>query len=107
MRGGYLAMPQGWERVSADGPGPFVTSEVLRGPDGTELRWRSRAHRKGDARRPRSHRGENERRGEGVWWRPRRRCWWMAVLFALGSLCFTLAALASQWGSSTRVPPSA
>lgn len=96
---GYLAMPQGWERVSADGPGPFVTSEVLRGPDGTELRWRSRAHRKG---RPTSSEVTPASGEKAVWWRPRRRCWWMAVLFALGSLCFTLAALASQWGSSSR-----
>ncbi len=96
---GYLEVPQGWERVSADGPGPFVTSEVLRGPDGTEVRWRSRAHRKG---RPTSAAGTPASGGEPVWWRPRRRGWWMAVLFALGSLCFTVAAIASQWGSSSR-----
>jgi hypothetical protein len=85
---GYLAVPQGWERVSADGPGPFVTSKVLRRPDGTEVRWRSRAHRKG---RPASS-GVTPASGEqAVWWRPRRRGWWMAVLFCLGSLCFTSA----------------
>jgi len=28
--------------------------------------------------------------------------WWIAVLFALGSACFLLAALASQWASVTR-----
>ena len=33
-RGG-AALPEGWERVSVDGPGPFVTKEVLRAPDGT------------------------------------------------------------------------
>ncbi len=47
MRGGYVEIPDGWERVSTDGPGPFVTSEVLRRPDGTEVHWRSRSHRKG------------------------------------------------------------
>ncbi len=96
---GYLAVPQGWERVSADGPGPFVTREVLRRPDGTEVPWRSRAHRKG---RPASSGGTPASGEEAVWWRPRRRGWWMAVLFCLGSLCFTLAALAAQWGSSSR-----
>jgi YrhK-like protein len=32
-----------------------------------------------------------------VWWRPRRRNWWMAVLFSLGSLCFAGGAIAAQW----------
>jgi L,D-peptidoglycan transpeptidase YkuD (ErfK/YbiS/YcfS/YnhG family) len=54
-------LPEGWERVAADGPGPFVTSEVLRAPDGSLVRWHSRLHRKGRAG-PRA----------GVWWRPDR-----------------------------------
>jgi hypothetical protein len=91
---GYVEVPEGWERVSADGPGPFVTSELLRRPDGTLVRWRSRAHRRG---RERSRPGAG---GEPVWWRPRQRSWWMAVLFAVGSLCFLVAAVASQWASS-------
>ncbi len=97
---GYLDVPEGWERVSVEGPGPFVTSEVLRRPDGTEVRWRSRAHRKG---RPASSGvtppGSSS---ESVWWRPRTRGWWMSVLFALGSLCFTVAAIASQWAKTSR-----
>jgi YrhK-like protein len=96
---GSLALPEGWERVSADGPGPFVTSEVLRRPDGIEVRWRSRAHRKG---RPTSSGVTPASGDEPIWWRPRRRGWWMSVLFALGSLCFTVAAVASQWASSPR-----
>ena len=28
-------LPAGWKRVSADGPGPFVTRQVLIAPDGT------------------------------------------------------------------------
>jgi hypothetical protein len=96
---GYLAVPEGWARISADGPGPFVTSEVLRGPDGTEVRWRSRAHRKG---RPTSSQATPASGGEPVWWRPRKRGWWMAVLFAVGSTCFLVAAVAAQWASSPR-----
>ncbi len=94
--GGYLKLAEGWELVSAEGPGPFVTREVLRRPDGTEVHWRSRAHRK---RRVVS---EHARIGEPVWWRPRQRSWWMSVLFAVGSLCFMVAALAAQWASSPR-----
>jgi hypothetical protein len=125
MRGGYVEIPDGWERVSTDGPGPFVTSEVLRRPDGTEVRWRSRAHRKGHSggrpfspASPGSPEATSVRGGGGddsgndggsgdgseepTWWRPHRRSWWMSVLFALGSLCFTVAALAAQWASTPR-----
>jgi hypothetical protein len=90
-RHGYVALPDGWERVSSDGPGPFVTSELLRDPDGRLVRWRSRAHR-------RSRAGL----AEGVWWRPDSAGWWMGVLFALGSTCFALAAIVSQWASVPR-----
>ncbi|HEX2441599.1 MAG TPA: hypothetical protein VHT71_25030 [Methylomirabilota bacterium] len=38
----------------------------------------------------------------GVWWRPDRASWWMGVLFAVGSLCFALAAFVSQWASAPR-----
>jgi len=92
----YVEIPAGWTVVSEDGPGPFVTSVVLRKPDGTEVRWGSRTHRKG-------HRGERPTvagaPAQPIWWRPGRRAWWMAVLFAVGSLCFVLAAIASQWSA--------
>jgi len=98
--GGYLEVPQGWEVLSTDGPGRFVTSELLRRPDGSQVRWRSRGHRKG---RGASHQGALGGSGEErVWWRPRMRAWWMSVLFAVGSLCFAVAAIASQWASSPR-----
>ena len=42
------------------------------------------------------------RRRHGVWWRPDRLSWWMGVLFAVGSLCFALAAIVSQWASAPR-----
>jgi len=89
----YVELPAGWERVAGEGPGPFVTTEVLRRPDGKLVRWRSREHRK-------RRRAPGER--VGVWWRPDRLGWWIGVLFAIGSLCFVLAAVASQWASSPR-----
>jgi hypothetical protein len=95
-------VPEGWERVSADGPGPFVTTELFRRRDGRLVRWRSRAQRKAGALRTGSGAAPPEARDERVWWRPRRRGWWMSVLFALGSLCFAVAAVASQWASSPR-----
>jgi hypothetical protein len=42
------------------------------------------------------------RRRHGVWWRLDRVAWWMGVLFAVGSLCFALAAIVSQWASAPR-----
>ncbi len=93
----YLDLPDGWERVATEGPGPFVTSEVLRRPDGTLVRWRSRDHRKRRAAPAAAAAGRT-----GVGWRPDRLAWWIGVLFAIGSLCFVLAALASQWASSPR-----
>ena len=91
MAPGTTELPEGWERIAADGPGPFVTSEVLRAPDGSLVRWHSRLHRKGRAG-PR----------EGVWWRPDRVSWWIGLLFAIGSACFALAAIVSQWASVSR-----
>jgi predicted membrane protein len=88
----YVELPEGWRRVADDGPGPFVTHELLEAPDGRVLRWRSRRHRKA--------RANGERRG--VWWRPDRIGWWMGVLFAIGSACFAIAAIASQWASAPR-----
>ena len=88
---GATELPEGWERVAADGPGPFVTSEVLRAPDGSLVRWRSRLHRKGAPGRV-----------HGVWWRPDRVSWWIGLLFAIGSACFALAAIVSQWASVSR-----
>jgi YrhK-like protein len=97
---GYLDVPAGWDLVSADGPGPFVTREVLRKPDGTEVRWRSREHRKVRRRRERDTRASGS--GGSTWLCPRRRSWWMSVLFAVGSLCFAVAAVAAQVASSAR-----
>ena len=88
----YVELPKGWQRVAAHGPRPFVTYEELRAPDGRVLRWGSRRHRK--------TRAPSDR--EGVWWRPDRIGWWMGVLFAVGSTCFAVASIASQWSSVTR-----
>src|SRR5271167_1006378 len=98
---GYVQLPEGWERVASDGPGRFVTSEVYRRPDGTEVRWRSRGHRKGAAVRYEAP-SRSPGTGQRVWWRPRSRGWWMAVLFALGSSCFVAGGVASQWASTSR-----
>ena len=95
-------VPEGWQLVSAEGPGPFVTTELLRRPDGRLVRWRSRGQRKGGASRTGDATTAREALSESVWWRPRARGWWMSVLFALGSLCFAVAAVASQWASSPR-----
>ena len=91
MSESYLDLPAGWARLSARHAGPFVTGETLRAPDGSTVDWGSRAHRKG--RRPGAP-------AASVWWRPREASWWMAALFAIGSTCFLVAALAAQFQST-------
>jgi hypothetical protein len=102
---GYVEVPEGWERLGTEGPGPFVTAELFRAPDGRVVRWRSRAHRKASPGR-RSAGGEKAGAGaaarEPVWWRPRRRQWWMAVLFVVGSFCFLVGGVAAQWARTSR-----
>ena len=50
--------------------------------DGVIVRWESRRHRK--------HLKEP---AGSTWWAPRARGWWIAVLFAIGSLLFALGAI--------------
>jgi hypothetical protein len=66
-------------------------------PDDLVVRWESRYHRKhlSDA-------------AGSTWWAPRARGWWIAVLFAVGSLLFALgsvpayvSAAGTRWDSVT------
>lgn len=62
--------------------------------DGLVVRWESRRHRK--------HLTEAPAQGS-TWWAPQARGWWIAVLFAVGSLLFALGAVpgyASAVGAS-------
>ena len=64
--------------------GPFVTYIERVRPDGAVARWDSRRHRKHPEGAP---------AGGSTWWAPRDRGWWIAVLFAIGSLIFALGAV--------------
>ncbi len=77
-----VSAPAGWTVESTRGLGPFTTRVEYRLADGTHRIWRSRDHRKGLDR-------------PGV----PRRTWWIAVLFCIGSTCFTVGPLPSyeQW----------
>jgi hypothetical protein len=70
--------------------GPFVTFVEHRRPDGHLARWESRRHRK-HLRGPAT--------GGSTWWAPQARGWWIAVLFALGSLLFAIGALPAFAGA--------
>ncbi|GAA1994921.1 hypothetical protein GCM10009838_69260 [Catenulispora subtropica] len=66
-------------------------------PDGAVVRWGSRRHRK--HQRP---------AGGSTWWAPSARGWWIAVLFAVGSLLFAIGsvpgysdAVGAQWDTIT------
>jgi hypothetical protein len=67
-------------------------------PDGVIVRWESRRHRK----------HLKERAGGSTWWAPRARGWWIAVLFAIGSLLFAVgsvpgyaSAVGTRWDNVT------
>jgi hypothetical protein len=68
--------------------GPFVTFVEHERPDGHLARWESRRHRK-HLRPP----------AGSTWWAPRARGWWIAVLFAVGSLLFALGAVPAYTGA--------
>ncbi len=89
-------LPDGWTAVDTRGPGPFVTHATLRRPDGAEVEWTSRRHRKGLGLRPRTAPparsavpadGAVRRAGASAW------SWWTGALFAVGSACFALGSL--------------
>jgi hypothetical protein len=79
-----LTVPERWDRVDAAGPGPFVTRETYRLPDGRLVTWTSRSQRK-------QHSLLDTGRGS-TWWAPGAIGWWIGVLFAIGSACFAVGA---------------
>jgi len=64
--------------------GPLATFVDHVAEDGRVVRWGSRRHRK--------HLTGTSAAGS-TWWAPRARGWWIAVLFAVGSLLFALGAV--------------
>jgi hypothetical protein len=87
------------EQEHDGGVGPFVTFVVRERPDGLVARWESRRYRK--------HPKDTSAVGS-MWWAPRSRGWWIAVLFAIGSLLFALgvvpafvSAVGTRWDAAT------
>ncbi|MFI6844312.1 hypothetical protein ACIBJD_06555 [Kitasatospora sp. NPDC050467] len=57
-------------------------------PDGVVVRWESRRHRK------------HQKPAAGpTWWAPNARGWWIAVLFATGSLLFAVGSVPGYTGA--------
>lgn len=84
----YPSTPEGWAVVDRRSAGPFTTSVTYEHPDGRQLEWSSRRHRKHASRLSRVR-----ARREHVWWAPHRASWWISVLFVVGSTCFLVAPL--------------
>jgi len=102
-RRGHAAweIPEEWESLRRGGPGPFVTWEVARRPDGSVVEFSSRRQRKGLGPRPVATDDGHEPGGgtpargprrRAVRWAPHLLGWWIAVLFMIGSACFAGAA---------------
>ncbi|MBO9555674.1 YrhK family protein [Cellulomonas sp.] len=89
-------LPAGWTAVRTRGPGPFVTHAVLERPDGVQVEWTSRRHRKRlGLRTP----GAAPAGGGAS-----ASSWWIGALFAVGSVCFALGSLPLFFDA---VPPRA
>lgn len=86
--GNAPGLPPGWEVVRTSGPLGFVTHVTLVGPDGDEVEWTSRRHRKLLGMRT-PHTG---RTGRGHL-HASAMSWWMGALFGIGSICFAAASL--------------
>ena len=71
---------RGGRDLSIGAPATYV--DHLR-PDGVIVRWESRRHRK----------HLKERAAGSTWWAPQARGWWIAVLFAIGSLLFAIGSV--------------
>ena len=70
---------RGGHMLSVGAPATFV--DRVR-PDGVIVRWESRHHRK------------HQKPAVGsTWWAPRARGWWIAILFAIGSLLFAIGSV--------------
>ncbi|GEK19836.1 YrhK family protein [Cellulomonas xylanilytica] len=78
-------VPAGWRVLRTRGPLGFVTHAVLVRPDGSEVEWSSRRHRKGLGLRLAGVRAEGGRASA--------MSWWIGSLFAVGSLCFALGSV--------------
>ena len=90
LRGGCAGLPSAnnrgvsWLNRADRDVGPFATFVERVRPDGTVARWESRRHRKHPPGAPAAG---------STWWAPRSRGWWIAILFAVGSLLFALGAV--------------
>lgn len=84
MSTSYVTPPEGWTREDAGAVGAFVTRETFRAPDGAVVTWTSREHRK--------QAGKLDVGRGSTWWAPSALGWWIGVLFAVGAACFTVGA---------------
>jgi hypothetical protein len=82
--------------TEAIGPWPFTTRRIYQRPDGTHTIWRSRHHRKG-LPAPEVSAAATTKALLRCLWMPRQLNWWIGVVFAIGSLLFTLASVLSLW----------
>lgn len=92
------------------GPGPFITLQVQRLPNGRHLVAHSRRYRKGlpphtvtdlaGVRRLPSVRGEAFLHV----WAPRRLAWWVALLFVVGSAFFAIGGVGATWPRALPTP---
>lgn len=98
-------VPDGYRLVKQRRVFGSVVSATWESPEGERLEWTSRGHRKG---RPpaTTARTAPARRPPVFGLAPRRLAWWIAVVFATGSVCFVVGATGAVAGP-TRWWPNA
>jgi YrhK-like protein len=72
-----IEIPAGWRVVDRTRVGPFVTGATLQRPDGTQVHWSSRAHRK----------------RLGLHTHPSASSLRIGILFMIGSFCFAIGSV--------------
>jgi hypothetical protein len=83
------------ECIESKGPWPFVTRRVYQAADQSKLVWTSRHHRKGLLVHAARKAEEVGITLSSCFWMPQQLNWWIATVFAVGSLLFALASILS------------
>jgi hypothetical protein len=83
--------------VEATGPPPFITRRVFRRRDGSEAVWHSRNHRKGLALREATQFDSLSKARFRSQWMLGQLNWWIAAVFATGSMLFAVASILLLW----------
>jgi len=85
----------GLDCIESVGPWPFITRRIYKDLKGEKFIWYSRNHRKRLGPSPFSKEVGIIKKTLICLWNPSQLNWWIAIIFAIGSLCFATASFLS------------